>query len=457
MKLYCRTGDTERAKATSNAATQKRELTAAIRGDWPAWSTEARCAVVSIAGRAADPEVALDLLTFVIPALTPSGRTFDNSHRSAAEALAGLALAVDDPSGEPIRILTDCACAEDYTIAEAGRYGLRMLYDIGRLTDVRVLIERFAADTRPAEPTPAWVADHLKGPELIEPVRLAALNNQLRPLTALLCADMVADDDELREYCRRATRRMLNSQLGMTPDGGGIAGLLALDLQGAIAAATKDDELKAAAAEALFGYALQTRWPMNNRVSAVGGVGQITKHDGTGDWLDRMRPLADPDVDLDDDSPQHLHMWAERGDLEAIAIKACVSYELPDAPPQWLETLVREARFNRRAPLRAASWFAAGRHPEWFEPESARHALADPSTAVRTAALHAWRDAGTVSLPETTAVSLAKSADIATRLALISVLAGLPDQRVIEQLQDDEDAYVRGLARRDLPTVSHPD
>ena len=57
--------------------------------------------------------------------------------------------------------------------------------------------------------------------------------------------------------------------------------------QGLFAAATGDPELIGAAADAFLGYALATRWPMNNRVTALQGLWVLIQP-GSDDWLARL-------------------------------------------------------------------------------------------------------------------------------------------------------------------------
>jgi len=108
----------------------------------------------------------------------------------APGALAQLALVVDDDDGTVARHLLDLATAEDYSLAQAGRRGLRMLSDIGRSVDVDALIELFAKDPRADEPYPQWVADNLTTDARIQAVRQAAFSGRhLRALVALVDVD----------------------------------------------------------------------------------------------------------------------------------------------------------------------------------------------------------------------------------------------------------------------------
>jgi hypothetical protein len=77
----------------------------------------------------------------------------------------------------------------------------------------------------------------------------------------LIRADLVDNDQEVREYCSQITAAMLSTDLGM-PDGGGIAGLIGFGLTGMIAAASADGKLCAETAEKLLLYASETHWPM---------------------------------------------------------------------------------------------------------------------------------------------------------------------------------------------------
>jgi hypothetical protein len=413
-------------------------------------SSEARCAVLGSVGSCASPQAAREHLPMVLAALTPSDTVLDNTHRKAADALAQLALAVEDGRGVADRLL-HLAGERDLSLATGGRLGLRLLADIGRDIDVDALIERFAQDGRPDEPNPRWIADRLTTESRIDVVRHAALSgHHLRALTALALAGTAATDDHLRERYKHITINMLNSNLGMTPDATGVAGLVAFEAQGLFAAATGDPTLMRAAAEVFLGYALETRWPMNNRVSALQGLWPLIEPAADDDWLARLRPLANPTLDLDEESPRWWQMWARLGDLEAMAIRVCASHQLPAGPPQWLDTTVREAAFDARLPMREAAWFAAAKRSEWFDGHGARYALLDQESSIRAAALYAWREQSTEPLPEDVALRLSETGDLRMRLALTWLIKHQPNERVARQLQQDPDAYVRGVARLEL-------
>lgn len=448
VRLYCMTRDDKRAKAEAQRSSDPASVVDELLGDWPSWTGEARCAVLGEIGSCATPEAAQELLPMVLASLKPSGRVSDNTHRAASEALAQIAL-IDDDSALADRLL-ELAQKQDLTLATSGRLGLRLLADIGRKIDVDALIDCFARDGNPQEPNPQWVADRLTTPTRIASVREGALTvpRPLRALTALALADVATHDAPLREHYRQITRRMLDSDLGMTEDGSAMAGLIAFRSQGLFAAATGDPELMAAAADAFLNYALTTRWPMNNRVSAVLGIWPLIEP-GSDEWLARLRPLASPESDLDAESPRRLDMWAERGDLEAAAIRVCAAQEFPKGPPGWLDAAVRNAAFDDRQAMREVAWFAAARRKEWFDMHGARYALLDPASTIRAAALLAWQTQSDQHLPDEVAVRLLDG-DVRTRLALLNLVNVQPNELVATCLRSDPDAYVRGAAKLEL-------
>jgi hypothetical protein len=291
---------------------------------------------------------------------------------------------------------------------------LRALHDIGVVDAADVLIARFVANEGPDEPDPIWVAEHLNTPARLQHVRQAASSGHRRALPALLAPGV--DDAEVGAACAMATKGFLESDIGMTPDGSGMWGLMALDVQGAIAAATGDDALRRADAERLVVYAADSRWPMVNRVSAVRGLSPLAKNTDHEGWTDALRPLARPDADLDEAADPHWReMGARRGDLEATALAVCAGVAAKD-PPEWLDEAVRKARVDERAPMRESAWSAAGERGAWFNAESARHALRDESAEVRVAALHAWRKQGPA-LPPTELRRLSIEKNRGVRLA----------------------------------------
>jgi hypothetical protein len=452
IALHCVLGQRSTAQKLTRNTKHGRAVADRMAERFPGWAAEARFAVLAETGSYASAAAAARLAGEGI-AVVAAGkqREFDNVPTQAAEALATLALAVEDPElrGRVVAALEALAGNDRYSEAQAGRFGLRRLHDIGAVDAADVLVARFASDDRPDEPGPDWVGEHLDTPQRLGCVRAAALRGHRRALLALIAADVPARDDEIRGVCVRATRSFLASDIGMTPDRSGMWGLLALDVNGLMAAATADDELRSAAGERLLVYAADSRWPMYNRVSAVRGMYALAKDRSESEWLDELRPLATPRQDLDEQSPPHLReMWAERGDLEAIALTVCALLGAAD-PPGWLCQAVSEARFDGRVPLRVAAWNSASERGGWFERASARHALHDESARVRIAVLDAWRTQGGA-LPRVELRRLAADESGGTRLAVVRLLEDVPDCEVAEVLLRDPDAYIRGIARRRL-------
>ena len=448
VRLYCLTRDDKRAKAEAQQASDPKAIVDMLLGPWPTWTRETRCAVLGVIGSCASDEAAAELLPMVLDSLTPSDDISDSTHRTASDALAQLALVSDDDTLAD-RLLA-LAGQQDLNLAEAGRRGLRMLADLGRTIDLDGLIDCFATNGHPQEPPPAWVAERLTTPRRIAAVRdgLSTVNNSLRALTALAIADVPAHDPGLRAHFRRSTEKMLASDLGMTEDGSAMQGLIAFQGQGLFAAATADPELMAAAADRFLGYALSTKWPMNNRVQAVLGLWPLIKPGDDG-WLELLRPLASPETDLDDDSSERWAMWAARGDLEAAAIRVCSAFEFSPDPPRWLDEVVRSAAFDDRRPVRETAWFAAARRKEWFNNDAARYALLDEPSTTRAAVLHAWHTQSELPLPSEVALRLLDG-DVRTRLVLLNLIKAQSDELIASRLRDDPDAYVRGAARHVL-------
>jgi Domain of unknown function (DUF4062) len=452
IALHCAVGHRSAAEKLARVTKHPRAVADRMADRFPGWAAEARFAVVAHTGSYASAETAAALADEAITVVAAgTQRELDNIPTQAAEALATLSLAVEDPDvlGRVLAALETLAGDERYGEAKAGRFGLRMLHDVAKVDAADVLVARFASDGRPDEPTAAWVAEQLDTPQRLAWVREAAFGGHARALLALIEADVPARDGELRQLCVRMTRSFLAANIGMAPDGSGILGLVALNLNGLAAAATGDDELQRAAGERLLVYAADSRWPMVNRVSAVRGIFALASEGGEVEWLEQLRPLATPEHDLDEQSPRHLReMWAERGDLEAIALTVCALLGAAD-PPAWLDAAVGDARFDARAPLRVAAWQVAAERREWFDPASARHALHDENARVRTAAIRAWRKAGTA-LPRAELRRLLADEVGGVRLALVRLLEEVPDGDAAHALLRDHDAWVRGIARMRL-------
>lgn len=451
-ELCCRSMDRSGAETAASEAGDPAAVAARLVGSWPTWTLEARCAALAQVGRAASAEFADELIAVAVDGLSSERRPFDNTPAAAASALASLTVAAQNPelaatAGEKLREL---ASSENYLLAKAGRYGLRLLADTGGKSHVAPLIDAFIAAPEVGEPDEYWVAEHAGDSGRLDELRDSALAGNRRALAAVIRAGLVAHDLQLREVCRQLTARMLESDLGMTRDGTGIEGLLALGDTGAVAAATADPTLVAATAEKLLLYASESRWPTVNRVKALEGLWELRGSLDHAEWLDRLEPLAAPEHDLDDEARVGQLMWARRGDLQAMAMRLAAHFAEHNVAPAWLDRAVREATLDERTPLVQAAWYAAGIRAEWFDAASARHALRNRAPEVRIAALHAWQQSAGQPVPPVHLRQLARDEDLGVRLALIAVLTVQADELAAEILRSDPDAYVRRIARREL-------
>lgn len=454
VSLYCRTGNGKQAAAAATKATDRAAVCRQVSGEFPPWSLEARCNALARAGRSAPSSVAEGLTPTLVETATPSEDALDNCGTTAADALAAVVVAIENPNVREIAAdkLTELAASDHYGYAQPARLGLRTLCDVGASDLTDSLIEFFATDSRIDDPTPGWIADHLTTPERVERVRRAALGGHFRALLALIAAELVDNDASLLAYCRHITNAMLQSDLGMTPDGKGIVGHAAHDAHGAIAAASADKELAHAASEKLLLYACETRWPMVNRVSAVAGLWPLMEMLQDKALLDRLQPLAYPEADLNDPADNRWDWWTRPGDLQAMALKVCAAGAGQLGSSDWLDIAVSEATFDERDNVRQAAIFAAGSREEWFDSARIRAALADSSSDIRSTALDTWAKRSADPLPPPILKRLARDTDIGVRLALVRLMGKQPDSSIRRALLSDTDGYVRGIAQRRLVT-----
>jgi hypothetical protein len=454
-ELYCRCMDRSGAETAAGEAGDPAAVAARLAGSWPTstWMLEARCAALAQVGRAAPAEFADELIAIATGGLSSERRPFDNTPAAAASALASLAVAAQDPTvaATAAEKLRELMGVENYLFAKAGRHGLRLLADAGENSHVAPLIDAFIAAPQVGEPDEYWVAEHARESGRLDELRHSTLEGNRRALAALIRAGLIAHDAQLRELCRQITSGMLESDLGMTRDGQGIQGLLALGDTGAVAAASADQTLIADTAEKLLLYACESRWPTVNRVKALEGLWELRGSLDHAKWLDRLEPLAAPEHDLDDELRVGQLMWTQRGDLQAMALRLAAHLAEDNAAPTWLDRAAREAILDERTPLVQAAWYVAGIRAEWFDAASARHALRHPASEVRIAALRAWQQSAREPVPPAYLHRLTHDEDLGVRLALIAVLTVQADEPAAEILRSDLDAYVRRIALRELP------
>lgn len=236
----------------------------------------------------------------------------------------------------------------------------------------------------------------------------------------------------------------------MTPDGKGIHGLMALDYQGQVGAASMDIELQRVFTRQLFTYATESRWPMVNRVRAIEGMWPMLRAVEGGEWLEELKVLASPSVDLEDRrgrSGDLIHVAP--GELQATALALAAAMSDAD-PPSWLEEAIEESHFDERDSMRASGWRAAALNDRWFDDGAARYALQDQKPRVRLAAIDAWGSSAPNTLGDRDALRLAKDQSMSVRLAVIPLLEKSGNTEATDVLLGDHSAYVRGIAARRL-------
>jgi hypothetical protein len=446
VELYCRVGNSSGAKdAAQRVSPQSRpDVVRRLARPHPRWAAEAQARALAIVGRSVPSDAAALLITPLIE----QTRVADNGIRmAAAEALAAVALGAN--SDDALARLTELASESNFVLSRAGRDGLRMYCDIADGVEEIVdhLIDLFATDDQTDAPDVDWIASHLKSGQRLDAVAHAASVDRWKPLVAIIQADLVGD--EVRRICETRTERMLNSNLGYTSDGRGVHGLMALDANATIASAVSDPEIRQAAAEQLLTYALEDRWPMTNRVRAAWGLMSLVDDLDHEEWTRRLRPLAQPDADLDDGiEPFWRQQWARKGELQAVALRVIAS--ITDSTANWLAGEIRHAQLDRRQLLRAHAWYAAGSHADWFDPTAALFALTDESDDVRRAAAYAWTQQSPEPLPRHIAARVAQDPSNGVLFELIWMAERHSDEMIANALVDHPDAYVRGVARKQL-------
>jgi len=221
---------------------------------------------------------------------------------------------------------------------------------------------------------------------------------------------------------------------------------------GAVAAHCPSRELRTSFADMLVIYALETKWPMLNRVRAVEGLMQLGRTLDRSAYVHALAPLADPEHDLSQDvRPRTLDSaWVRTGELEATAIAVAASLAAPEPLPAWLLAAVEHARLDERGMMRAAAWSAIASAPD-LAITGADLAMIDPESTVRWEALRCWRERVGVPPPLGALNRLTRDPHASIRVQLVELLAatsGGSSEPHFETLLIDDDAYVRRLAAR---------
>jgi hypothetical protein len=395
---YCECGDGESAKKVALKLTRDRDLSERLPNRGRDWENRAVCAVLSELGRFTSPERAAALLPMVLEMSRRSTEDASGTAATAAEALAELSVSLDDDHlREAVGRLVELLSEQHYGLAHAAGEGLRMLVELDRVDGAEALIIQFANSSRTAAISPGWVAKRLAAPLAISAVREAALRGVPEALLAIGIAGLIRGDTELEHSCEAHAEHVASADVGRGPDNS-ILGWVAFDGIGRIASFCSSEELRRAVAEKLLLYALETQWPLVNRVSALRGLSPLAKSLEPIDYVARIRPLAEPEEDLDAQSPLSADInWTVPGDLEATAI--AVAVELAADLPTWLIEVVVRARTDPRGEMRACAWRCAAISQQIEIDESVGLALIDSEISVQMAALTCWRKRRPTQLP----------------------------------------------------------
>lgn len=446
---YCECGDGESAKKVALGLTRDRDLSERLPNRGRDWENRAVCAVLSELGRFTSPERAAALLPMVLEMSSRSTEDASGTAATAVEALAELSVALDDDHlREAVGRLVELLSEQHYGLAHAAGEGLRMLVELDRVDGAEALIIQFANSPRTAAISPGWVAKRLASPLAISAVREAALRGVPEALLAIGIAGLIHGDTELERGCEAHAEHVASADLGRGPDNS-ILGWVAFDGIGKIASFCSSEELRRAVAEKLLLYALETQWPLVNRVSALRGLSPLAKSLESIDYVTRIRPLAEPEEDLDAQSPLPADInWTVPGDLEAMAIALAV--ELAVELPAWLIDAVVGARTDPRGEMRACAWRCAAASEQIEIDESVGLALIDSEVSVQMAALSCWRKRRPTQLPPTNVLDrLIDAPYVGFRRQALDVFEqyGLAaDDARVTALLNDADSYNARLA-----------
>ena len=460
---YCACGDGKAARKAASRCADARGLIDRLPLCWGGErEAGAACEVLALKGRSASPESVASILPRIIELSRLSTEGPGNTATQAAEALAQLSSALGDSELEAAEVrFRELAASDHLVFRGAGVKGLRILTDDARIDATDTLIDDFLADSRYSDIWPGWVAERLDSPGRRERVRQAALKGDAAALLTMRLAEEIDGDEGLEAACTAFAQRVAASDLGYSSDGA-IHGLMALDVVGGIAASSPLKPLREEVAGKLALYALETRWPTTNRISAVWGLGLLGKTLVPAEIVGQLRALADPETDLEDEGRGMFHTaWAEVGELEAVALATCFSLCDDTGPPEWLRGAALRARTDPRAMLRAEAWRRGAECEKLKVDEALALALTDAEASVRVAALYCWRRRrGQEKPPAGILARLVEDEDVGVRIEAARLLGDLrvshadPDAAA---LLGDADALVARLATKLIVSAQKPE
>jgi hypothetical protein len=466
LALYLTAGKSQEAAALADAL-DSREVGQILTPGGPRWYRTAVYTVLETVGRSLSEDVARNLAEGVLADARqePDAWAAPQPALAAKRALAAMALAMpEDLAAATFEQLITGLSDPQPDIAKASARALVLATNVDVYDATDQLFELFARDPYNCGVSPGWVAERLEAsPAKAEILRSAALEGKHPVLEALVLADL-EQDEELQARCEEASQRwtafnpteesvgegvqQVSTGLGSSAHGAGIVGRLA------------SPDTRGELAEHLLGVAEDIRHPESTRASAAGAIHNLAPAVSAEQGAmaaARLLPLAFGqyelsrwDANIDHPlSPFQISLH-EPGALRAAAVSALGRLAAEhDVGLDDLQSVVHAAIGAGEVSVVAAAFDVLGEVETIDFPVPLDVAMRHPEPAVRQSALAAYVQRER-SLPEDPALTaLLHDPVTAVRLTLIQGARGLADaERALSPLADDDDAYVRAMARR---------
>jgi hypothetical protein len=453
--------------------------------DVPPWQLAAVYQVLAKHGRRI-PEAQVDTFAermFADARERPQGIIAPQPAAGARRAVAQTLLALPERHQDAARtqLRSELENPAGFDSLQAACEALILATNAGILDESEILIDGFLVDAAVRKISSLWVAERLEVREdLRARVREAALGGSYTALEAMVIAGLAAGDAELEARCdeiadKAAERETLKSD--RTEDGRVETSIgIGVNFEGsAIIARNAGADARSAYLDRLIVTLAEENQPEINRASAANALFNLAGSippEMLGRVIDTLTLLARGDYEIseiDRESAASQHPFSRfrigldaPNELRSTALRAWAHVVVKSGETPGKE-LIEQVELALLSPhpriqigaLKALVDVTGARPPVTFE-----HFLRAAEPSLRIAALDALAARG-VSFAELDALpQLLHDTAIAVRLNLLfqsKANGPVPSRAVIEQLANDEDAYVRMMAARAIRDFSQDD
>jgi tetratricopeptide (TPR) repeat protein len=389
----------------------------------------------------------------------------------AQEALAAIVFEVPAPLRErTLARLRELARGDFVGTARPAAEALQLLTNSSVSDETETLAKAFLADSSISGISPIWIGGRLEeNPKIKKEVLKAAAGGHRDALEASAVGGVIGEKQGLVELCEQQVHQSLE-QGARSEDSEGSGVVVGGNFElTALLAHFVDPPLAEEFAQKLVELADDVQLPLLTRLSAINGlfnIASVLSPESRMKLADRLDRLVEGEIEVspwDSDDPHPFSRFqiqmGKAEDLQAASLAAWARLREGDLAGEEEEgdlgPLIR-ACVGASSAVAAAAYEAIARINAAKFPAFGVAGLAHPDARVRAAATRAWLSRTKILPAESVLSDLLIDGSLSVRLALVWNASELPKperERLLHQLESDQDAYVRALARHELKQV----